>query len=187
MPILRPGQTHKEVVLRDGRKAVLRAPNWGDLDALLRFISELIDERVDILRSTKPTRSEEADWLGRRLAAIEKGSLAALVTEIDGQIVASAEVGQRSLEFPEMSHVGVLGIGILENARGIGLGTALMKSLIELAKKLGLKIIILDMFATNTIARSLYEKVGFVEVGKIPKGINRDGKYIDLIRFAIEI
>jgi RimJ/RimL family protein N-acetyltransferase len=43
------------------------------------------------------------------------------------------------------------------------------------------------MFATNNVARRLYEKVGFVEVGKIPKAINKHGKYIDLIRFAIEI
>ena len=50
-----------------------------------------------------------------------------------------------------------------------------------------MKIIILDMFATNTVARRLYEKVGFVEVGKVPKAIKRDRKYVDLIRFAIEI
>jgi RimJ/RimL family protein N-acetyltransferase len=62
-----------------------------------------------------------------------------------------------------------------------------MDSLLQLAKQAGLKVIILDMFATNAVARRLYEKVGFVEVGKIPKAINRDGKYIDLIRFAIEI
>lgn len=187
MSILRPGQRYKEVILKDGRKAVLRAPDCGDLDGLLSFISELVDERAEIIRTTKPSRGEEADWLGRRLAAIEKGTLVVLVAEVDGRIVASSEVGQRAEHFPEMSHVGVLGIGILKNARGTGLGTALMQSLIQLAKQLGIKIVILDMFATNKVARGLYEKVGFVEVGKIPKGINRDGKYIDLIRFAIEI
>lgn len=186
MPVLSPGQPCKEVVLRDGRKVVLRAPAWRDLDGLLTFISELVEERAEILRTTKPSRGEEAEWLGRRLAAIEKGSLAALVAEMDGQIVANSEVEQRT-QFPEMSHVGYLGIGILKNCRGIGLGTTLMESLIHLAKQLGLRIIILDMLATNTVARGLYEKVGFVEVGKIPKTINRDRKYIDLIRFAIEI
>ncbi|MGA8905816.1 MAG: GNAT family N-acetyltransferase, partial [Candidatus Bathyarchaeia archaeon] len=63
----------------------------------------------------------------------------------------------------------------------------LMGSLLQLAKQAGLKVIILDMFATNTAARRLYESVGFVEVGKIPKAIHRDGKYIDLVRFAIEL
>ena len=187
MPALRPGQSYKEVVLRDGRKAVLRVPDWHDLDDSVAFINELVEEHAEILRTIKVSRDEEAEWLGERLAAIERGTLLALVAEMDGKVVASADINQRTPEYPEHRHVGVLGIAILKSARGIGLGKALMQSLIQLAKQTGLKVIILDMFATNTDARRLYEKAGFVEVGKIPKGINRDGKYIDLIRFAIEI
>lgn len=186
IPIPRPGQKYQEVSLKDGRKAILRAPDWHDLDDLLRFIGELVDERAEIVRNMKPSRDEEAEWLGRRLAGIERGSLVALVAETNGRIVASSEVEKR-IQFPEMAHVGVLGIAILKNSRGAGLGTALMESLLQLAKQIGLKVVILDMFATNTMARRLYEKVGFVEVGKIPKAIHRDENYIDLIRFAIEI
>jgi RimJ/RimL family protein N-acetyltransferase len=186
LAVLRPGQIYKEVTLKDGRRAILRAPDFHDLDALLAFISELVDERVEIVRTTKPSR-EEAEWLGKRLAEIEKGSLVILVAEVDGRLVANSEVGQRTPQFPEMSHVGVLGIAILKNARGVGLGTALMESLIQLAKQMNLRVVILDTFATNNIAQRLYKKVGFVEVGKIPKGIHRNGRYIDLLRFAIEI
>jgi RimJ/RimL family protein N-acetyltransferase len=87
----------------------------------------------------------------------------------------------------QQSHVGWLGIAILKDGRSIGLGTAMMYSMMRLSKQAGLKILILDVFATNTIARRLYEKVGFVEVGKIPKAINRDGKFIDLVRMAAEL
>ena len=186
MAVPRPGQTYKTVTLKDGRIAVLRAPDFHDLDALLALISELVEERVEIITTTKPSRDEEAEWLGRRLASIEKGNLAALVAEINGRLVANCEVEQRTPQFPEMSHVGVLGIAILKNARGVGLGTALMESLIELARQMHLRVVILDTFATNTIAQGLYRKVGFVEVGKIPKAIHRDGSYIDMVRFAIE-
>lgn len=178
---------YRETVLKDGRKAILRAPDWHDLDDSVAFINELVEERVEILRTTEVTRNEEAEWLGRRLAAIEKGSLLALVAEIGGKIVASADITQRTPDYPEHSHVGVLGIAILNNARSLGLGTSLMESLLQLAKQLPLKIVILDMFATNMAARRLYEKMGFVEVGKIPKAIHRGENYIDLIRFAIEI
>jgi len=187
LAVLRPGQIYKEVTLKDGRRAILRAPDFHDLDALLAFICELVDERVQIVRTTKPSREEEAEWLGKRLAEIEKGSLVILVAEVDGRLVANSEVGQRTPQFPEMSHVGVLGIAILKSARGVGLGTALMESLIQLAKQMNLRVVILDTFATNNIAQRLYKKVGFVEVGKIPKGIHRDGSYIDMLRFAIEI
>jgi len=187
IPVLRPGQIYKEVALKDGRIAVLRAPDFRDLDSLLGFISELVDERVEIIRTTKPSRGEEAEWLGGRLAAIEKGNLVAIVAEVDGRLVANCEVERRTPQFPEGSHVGVLGIAILRGARGVGLGTALMESLIQLAKQMNLRIVILDTFATNTVAQNLYRKVGFVEVGKIPKGIHRNGTYIDMLRFAIEV
>lgn len=55
MPVLRPGETYKEVVLGDGTKAVLRAPEWDDLDDFLGLINELVDEHADILRSTHST------------------------------------------------------------------------------------------------------------------------------------
>jgi phosphinothricin acetyltransferase len=187
MPVLRPGQVYEEVVLGDGRKAVLRAPDWHDLDDFLALINELVDEDADILRSTHSSLSEEAEWLADRLADIERGSLVALVADMNGKVVASSDIAQRTPENPEHNHVGVLGIVISKDARGVGLGKILMRSLLELAKKAGLKVIILDMFATNTVARRLYESMGFVEVGKIPKAIHRDGNYIDLIRFAIEI
>ena len=135
MPVLRPGQTYKEVVLGDGRKAVLRAPEWRDLDGFLALINDLVAERADILRGEKVSRSEEAEWLGKRLTAIEKGSLIALIAEIDGKVVASSDVAQWSANYPETSHVGVLGIAIMRNARGVGLGKVLMKSLIQLARR----------------------------------------------------
>lgn len=185
--VLRPGQSHKEVTLKDGRIAVLRAPDFRDLDALLAFISELVDERAEIPRTTKPSRDEEAEWLGRQLAAIEKGNSVTLVAEVNGRLVANSQVEQKTPQFPEMSHVGELGIAILKNARSVRLGTALMESLIQLARQMNLRIIILDTFATNTTAHALYKKVGFVEVGRIPKAIHRDGSYIDMLRFAIEI
>jgi RimJ/RimL family protein N-acetyltransferase len=187
MPVLRPGQVCKEVVLKDGRKAVLRVPRWDDLDEFLALINELVDEHADILRSTRSTRDEETEWLADRLSAIEKGNLIALIAEVNGRVVGSSDVARRTPENPQHNHVGVLGIAILKRARGLGLGKMLMDSLIQLSKQAGLKIIILDMFETNKVARRLYERVGFVEVGKIPKAINQHGKYIDLIRFAIEI
>jgi RimJ/RimL family protein N-acetyltransferase len=63
----------------------------------------------------------------------------------------------------------------------------MMKVLINESRRAGLKIIVLDVFATNSRARHVYEKVGFREVGKIPKGISKDGGYIDLVRMALEL
>jgi hypothetical protein len=72
MVILRPEDTYKEADLRDSRKAVLRTPDWRDLDGLLAFIVELVEERAEIVRTMKPSRNEEAEWLGRRLALFRR-------------------------------------------------------------------------------------------------------------------
>ena len=169
---------------KDGRRVVLRSVKWDDLDDLIELINSLVEEGTDILRSEKVTRSEEAEWLGKRLARIDKGELIDAVAEVEGKIAANSEVEKRS---DLMSHVGYLGIAIKSGYRGIGIGTQIMKTLIEESKKARLRILVLDHFATNNTARGLYEKMGFREAGKIPKGIYKNGKYIDLVRMTLEL
>lgn len=86
-----------------------------------------------------------------------------------------------------MNHVGMLGIRIKSLYRGIGIGTIIMEMLIEESKKAGLKVLVLDVFDTNRIAKKFYEKIGFKEVGRIPKGVCKNGKYINLARMALEL
>lgn len=56
------------------------------------------------------------------------------------------------------------GIGVSSNMRGRGIGTKLLHSLIEYAKKEGYQSVRLDVIDTNPAARRLYERVGFVPV-----------------------
>lgn len=169
---------------KDGRKVVLRSVKWEDLDDLIEFINSLVDEDADIYRSSRVTRVEEAEWLGKRLASIDKGDLIVAVAEVDGRVVANSEVEKRR---DIMSHVGDLGIGIKSGYRGIGIGTQLMKALIDESKEAGLKILVLSHIDTNKRARQLYDKMGFKEVGRIPKGVFKNGKYIDLVRMVLEL
>jgi len=169
---------------KDGRKVVLRSIEWEDLDECLEFINSLVEEGADILRDTKVSREEEAEWLGRRLVRIDKGEIMDVVAEVDGKMVANSEVEKRS---GPMNHVGYLGIAIKDGYRGIGIGTKIMQTLIEESKKAGLKILVLDVFDLNETAKELYKKMGFREVGRIPKGVHKNGKYIDLVRMALEL
>lgn len=169
---------------KDGKKVVLRLPKWEDLDGLMDYINSLVDENLDIVLTDKVTREEEAEWLAKRLVNIDKGDVIHVVAEVNGEVVAGAEVAKQKYR---MSHVGRLGIGIKAGFRGIGIGTIVMKTLIEESKKADLKVLVLDVFGTNVIAKELYEKFGFKEAGKIPKGIYKSGKYIDLLRMTLEL
>ncbi len=169
---------------KDGRKVILRKIRWEDLDDCIEFINSLVEEGADILRDTKVARDEEADWLGNRLARIEKGQQIGVVAEVDGKLVANSEV-EKGISY--MSHLGYLGIGIKKGYRGIGIGTRLIQTLINESKKARLETLVLHVFDANETAKALYRKMGFKDAGRIPKGIHKDGKYMDLIRMTREI
>jgi RimJ/RimL family protein N-acetyltransferase len=171
-----------EVVLRfsaeDKRKVILRTPKWEDLDDFLELINSLVAERADIIRAESVSREEEIDFLARVLSRLEKDELFFLVAEVDGKVVASSEIDRRS-GYEE--HVGVIGIAIKSDFRDLGIGTEMMKALIKQARKWGLKVLTLTAFASNNRAIHVYERVGFVQTGRVPKKIFKEGKYVDEI------
>ncbi len=56
-----------------------------------------------------------------------------------------------------------------ESARGKGLGVLAMRHLEEEIRKAGYKRIELGVFEFNTPAQKLYQKMGYVEIGRIPE------------------
>lgn len=182
---LKAGLIFKKVKLKDGKVAILRAPKWEDVDKLLAFVSSLIDEG-DLYLSiqTKPTWEEELNWHANKLAQIEKGEVVACVAEVTGNIVGNSSVTKKS---GVKSHVGELGIGVHKNYRNLGLGMEMLKVLIGESRKMGLKIVFLNVFSENDRAIHVYEKVGFKEVGRIPRAIFKWERYLDEIIMAIEL
>lgn len=146
---------HRTFVAKDRRRVILRSIRWEDLDDCVEFINSLVEEGADILKDTKVSREEEAEWLGKRLARIAKGELVDVVAEVNSSIVANSEVERRE---GTMNHVGYVGIGIRSGYRGIGIGTKIMETLIRESRKIGLKILVLDVFDSNKTAKGLYKK-----------------------------
>ncbi|MBG6209137.1 ribosomal protein S18 acetylase RimI-like enzyme [Labrenzia sp. EL_126] len=62
------------------------------------------------------------------------------------------------------------GIFVSERARGRGIGSALLKAIIQKAADEGLKRVRLDVIDTNDRARALYERMGFEAVSKEETG-----------------
>lgn len=55
-----------------------------------------------------------------------------------------------------------------ESTRGKGLGTLAMQHLEDEIRKAGYKRIELGVFEFNTAAQKLYQKMGYIEIGRIP-------------------
>lgn len=176
---MRAGTVVGRFSAKDRREVILRLPRWEDLDDLLEMINSLVDEKADIVRAERVSRLEEIDWLAKALVGLEKDEVFYLCAEVNGKVIANSEVRKRQGGCD--SHVGVIGIAIREDFRDLGIGTEMMVVLVGQARKMGLKVLTLTAFETNRRAIHVYEKVGFVQTGRVPHKFFKEGKYVDEI------
>lgn len=87
--------------------------------------------------------------------------------------------------FEGMKHCGSLGMGVLSGYRGRGAGERLITQTLNAARAMGLERIELEVFASNTPAIRLYEKVGFVVEGVKKRARKLDGAYDDIVEMAL--
>ncbi len=75
------------------------------------------------------------------------------------------------------------------NCRGKHIGEKLVLDCIANAKRLGFKILQFNaVVETNSHARHLYERIGFTQLGVIPKGFRmKDGHYENICPYFIEL
>jgi len=82
----------------------------------------------------------------------------------------------------------VWGVYLLPASRGAGIGTLLMKELIERARGLpDVGQVHLKVAATQTSARALYEKMGFVAWGTEPRARRVGEDFIDEVHMLLRL
>jgi len=172
---MKTGEIIKSFTAKDGRNVILRTPKWEDLDDFVDHVNALVEENVDMTYQ-KVTREDEADWLGSKLAEMEKGNRFILVADVEEKLVAVSSItrGERYSK-----HVGRVVMGIRNGYRNVGIGTEMLKTLFSQAEKMNLKMLTLMVFSTNNRAIYVYKKAGFKETGRIPNEIYKNGKFID--------
>jgi ribosomal protein S18 acetylase RimI-like enzyme len=89
------------------------------------------------------------------------------------------------IDRPTRAHTGVLGIGVLAEFRGRGIGMALIRETLKKARASGLTRIELSVRQGNASVIGLYERFGFVHEGVQRNAIRLDGKYENLICMAL--
>ncbi|WP_143650286.1 GNAT family N-acetyltransferase, partial [Streptomyces tricolor] len=68
---------------------------------------------------------------------------------------------------------------VADEARGRGIGRALVRAAVAEARRRGARRLTLRVLAHNTPARSLYEAEGFAVEGVLPGEFLIDGRYVD--------
>jgi len=174
----------KEYELKSGEKIVIRSVMPEEADAVLDYVRKVLDESEYFL--TLPdeftyTLDEEKELIknlnehpcGVVLAADVDGTLAGLLMLVSDK--------KRRL-----AHTVTLHISILKEWRNRGMGSALIRELIEWAENnTELEKICLGVFSTNDRAIRLYKNMGFIEEGRRERQYKiSPGEYVDEVLMA---
>lgn len=84
-----------------------------------------------------------------------------------------------------LRHCGSLGMGLLRDYRGRGIGGELLTACLELAKRRGITRVELETRADNEAALRLYRRLGFEYEGMKRRGMRVEGVYQDTIAMAL--
>jgi putative acetyltransferase len=102
-----------------------------------------------------------------------------LVAVIDERLVGMVSIDTFPNR-PRRKHAGAIGISVHEEWQGKGVGTALMRAILDFADNwLNLTRLELEVYADNEAAIRLYERFGFELEGTLRQHAFRDGKYVD--------
>lgn len=109
------------------------------------------------------------------------GPEAHLVAEEGGVVLGYLRL-QDKYNFPEGTGVlSINGLAVAEKARGRGIGSILLEAATDEARRRGARKIALHVHSTNTTARRLYERHGYVVEGTRTREFLIEGQYIDTL------
>ena len=118
-------------------------------------------------------RLQKEDSLQQRLV---------LETE-DGLVIAQGALWREGT--PGLAHGARLGMAVHQDWQGRGVGSALLRALLEVADHWpGLHRVELTVFTDNIPALALYRKYGFEEEARLRAYALRDGHYEDVLKMA---
>ena len=169
----------KTVTLRDGRTVTLRRPTHDDAPAMIAFF-DAVRRSTDFLLISA---ADDLPTLEQEYAFIEShanpDALLLLAVSPTGQVVSTAGVARGKAA--KVRHRAELGISIDAGWRGVGLGRALMRELIDFCRAHGgLRKMCLSVHADNAGAIHLYESCGFVREGQRAGNVRQlDGTLVD--------
>ena len=156
----------------------IRPMRKDDLSALHEIVN--MPEVADVLGPIPPLTYEKFEKLHGRF--LEEPRHIALVAQVEKEVVGlvTLGIGEEIHRYDSW-----LSIYVHKSFWRKGIGTQLMKAIIDVAEDLGLRRISLVVYAGNDAAVRIYKKIGFKVEGCQKYGIYTLGKYMDTILMGL--
>lgn len=173
---------YKTAKLKDGHTAELDWLMEEDLPKVVEALNSVIREGKYLFMNNEITdMEEERKWFERST----KAGMLYLVARVDGKVIGGASIHPRT---DKRAHTAEFGIYIRDGYRNLGLGTITTKAFVEIAKKHGIEILQLSVYATNERAFHVYKECGFKECGRLTRDVKfLDGAYTDRILMELPL
>ena len=148
---------------------IVRQYAQADLDAMIRIWNEVVAEGCAF--------AEEEGFDLESGAAFFASQSYTGVAEIDGKILGLYILHPNNVG--RCGHICNASYAVSSACRGQHIGEKLVLDCLNQAKELGFRVLQFNaVVESNTHARHLYERLGFVQLGTIPGGFRmRDGHY----------
>lgn len=177
----------KNFKLKNGKEILVRQAKIQDAENLIQVVKSYISDSGHILLTDKefnPTITQEEKWIQ---SFIDAPNSLLLVAIYDNKIIGNIDLTASKRE--KLNHTAIVGLGIIKEWQGAGVGTVLLESVIDWSKKNSTLIKIwLEVFANNQSGIALYKKVGFKEDGRQSKFIKTaENQFVDNIFMSLDI
>lgn len=175
----------KSVVLRDGSVLQISRPRGENAAEILEYLKTIGGETRFLLMDENGlgiSEEYEAKILEASYAEPRGGMHFGRINEEMACMFSLSCHPRRRL-----AHTGEIALSVRRKYWHIGVGSAIMETLIELAKEASLKNIELSVHAENERAIALYRRFGFEEIGRHRGKMYVDGEYYDEILMDLHI
>ncbi|MCQ2592511.1 MAG: GNAT family N-acetyltransferase [Treponema sp.] len=171
--------------LKDGRKAVLRNGQESDAQGLYDYLVKSAAETHFILREPEDCIAYSVEGEKKFInSSLENPYQLMLVCEVEGKIAGNCQIDFNGKI--KLHHKANIGIALLKDYWGQGIGSQMFEAMIKAAKNFGgVTRLNLDVVEGNKRALALYKKFGFEEVCRFPDALMlKDGTYLAEIRMT---
>src|SRR4051794_35863030 len=153
----------------------IRTATPADVPDITRIYNEGIRDRLATLETEERTPEDRLSWLEAR-----DERYPGLIAERERAVAGWGSVNVFNPR-PAYRYVADFSIYVGREARGAGIGQALLAALIECARELGYHKLVLAAFPQNAAGMRLYTRFGFREVGLYREQGFLDGRWVDVI------
>ena len=158
---------------------IIRAYQDSDLPEMIRIWNEIVEEGIAFPQEEYLNETSGAAFFAEQTYAA--------VAEEGGRIYGLYILHPNNIG--RCGHIGNASYAVSSESRGMHIGEKLVKDCLVQARRHGFRILQFNaVVESNLSARHLYEKLGFQQLGTIPKGFRmRDGHYENICPYYHEV